>query len=225
MHTESAARSIGHLFESSKALALSFQNGLENEDEIGRIIGKDRVLAGLTLRAASILGPGVVSSNTMASPALIGDLQGASARSQRLAESFTAPGLPTHASQSIIHEKCDERGRQSAARRYLCHPRAEEGGVAGNFGGDRRRQRQGDCLVESEAHEMFLAVGHGDERGAPTNKSSMCQDILNRRPTEVQSIYGKVIKLGDKHGINTPMLQAFLAMVKGLESHYVRLTA
>ena len=206
MHTESAARSIGHLFESSKALALSFQNGLENEDEIGRIIGKDRVLAGLTLRAASILGPGV-------------------ARSQRLAESFTAPGLPTHASQSIIHEKCDERGRQSAARRYLCHPRAEEGGVAGNFGGDRRRQRQGDCLVESEAHEMFLAVGHGDERGAPTNKSSMCQDILNRRPTEVQSIYGKVIKLGDKHGINTPMLQAFLAMVKGLESHYVRLTA
>ena len=57
--------------------------------------------------------------------------------------------------------------------------------------------------------------------GTGDNKSSLCEDVLNRRPTEVEFIYGSVIALGREHGVATPTLETLHAIVKGLESHYL----
>ncbi|MGI9501154.1 MAG: ketopantoate reductase family protein, partial [Geminicoccaceae bacterium] len=52
------------------------------------------------------------------------------------------------------------------------------------------------------------------------NKSSLCVDLLNRRPTEVDVIYGSVIDRGRQLGVPTPTLNALASIVKGLESRY-----
>jgi 2-dehydropantoate 2-reductase len=48
----------------------------------------------------------------------------------------------------------------------------------------------------------------------------MCRDILARRPSELDAIYGSVIRLGEVHGVPTPTLQTLAAMVRGIESRY-----
>ena len=57
--------------------------------------------------------------------------------------------------------------------------------------------------------------------GTGDNKSSMCVDLLNRRPTELDFIYGKVIRLGEEKGIRTPTLKTLHALFKVAESKYL----
>ena len=54
--------------------------------------------------------------------------------------------------------------------------------------------------------------------GTGDNKSSLCVDLLNRRPTEVDFIYGTVITMGHESGVKTPTLETLASIVKGLEA-------
>jgi ketopantoate reductase len=49
----------------------------------------------------------------------------------------------------------------------------------------------------------------------------MCRDILARRPSEVDAIYGNVIQRGKKYKVPTPTLDVLAAAIRGIESHYV----
>ncbi len=58
--------------------------------------------------------------------------------------------------------------------------------------------------------------------GTGDNKSSLCVDLQNQRPTEVDFIYGSVISKGRETGVPTPTLNTLAAIVKGLESRYMQ---
>ena len=97
---ETAARSVRHLFD-GPTVAISFQNGLGNEETLGRIIGEPHMLAGLTAQGAIIESAGVVR-NFGDLPTYIGELTGGnSERVRAIADAFTRHGLPTHASDDI----------------------------------------------------------------------------------------------------------------------------
>ena len=91
------------------------------------------------------------------------------------------------------------------------------------------------CLqAMEEAFEVALASGILLDRdavlsgmelisqpgGTGDNKSSLCVDILNHRPTEVDSIYGGVIQFAEEKGIETPILKVLHALVKGVEENF-----
>ena len=48
----------------------------------------------------------------------------------------------------------------------------------------------------------------------------MCTDVLNRRKSEVDFIYGPIVRLGQEHGVPTPVIETLVAAVKGMESHF-----
>ena len=54
----------------------------------------------------------------------------------------------------------------------------------------------------------------------PEGKTSMLQDVDAKRKTEVEMLAGKVIELGEKHGIPTPVNRAFLRMIQVIEQGY-----
>jgi 2-dehydropantoate 2-reductase len=75
------------------------------------------------------------------------------------------------------------------------------------------------CGIEIDAverREIFDALT--DPAGAGTNTTSMYRDLAAGRATEVDSIYGTVIRLGEGHRIPTPTLETLAAIVKGLEA-------
>ena len=72
---------------------------------------------------------------------------------------------------------------------------------------------------EAVLHGMELISKSG---GTGDNKSSLCVDLLNHRQTEVDSIYGEVIKLAEEKRISTPTLKVLHALVKGVEINFTR---
>ncbi len=54
---------------------------------------------------------------------------------------------------------------------------------------------------------------------SPDGKTSMLQDIEAGRPTEVESFAGKVVALGQAHGLPTPVNQTVLRIIRVLEQH------
>lgn len=55
---------------------------------------------------------------------------------------------------------------------------------------------------------------------SPKGMPSMRQDLLNGRKTEVDLFAGTVVKLGEKHGIPTPVNQALLEEILELEKNF-----
>jgi len=227
--TRAAAQAAAHL-AAAGAVAISFQNGLGNEEEIAAVWGADNVLGGLTTMAATLEAPGVVRDFSRV-PSYIGEFpQGSSERAQGIAAQFTDAGLETHASANIATD---------IWKKLLGNISMSALSGATNLSSAVMLQipeLKSICLrALDEALEVAQAVGVELEReaavagmqaisqpgGTGDNKSSLCVDLLNQRPTEVEFIYGSVIAYGREHGVATPTLDALRAIVKGLESHYL----
>jgi 2-dehydropantoate 2-reductase len=57
----------------------------------------------------------------------------------------------------------------------------------------------------------------------PDGKTSMLQDVENRRMTEVDYFAGTVIKFGKKAGVPTPWNDRIYLLIKGIEGNYKKL--
>ena len=228
--TRDASRSIRHLLHEN-SVCISFQNGLGNEEVIAEEVGADKVLGGLTAMAGLLLGPGRIRDFSRV-PSYIGEMHGGtSERVASIAEKLTFSGLETHTSEDIFHEiwkKLLGNISMSAVSgltnltsatimsipelKPVCLQAMEEAfkvAVASGISLDREAVLRGMELISQSG-------GTGD------NKSSLCVDLLNHRETEVDSIYGGVIKLAEEKGIRTPTLKVLHALVKGVEQNFTR---
>ena len=230
MHTIEAVQAARGLF-GPDTVAISFQNGLGNEENIGSTIGIERVLGGLTAQGAMVIRPGVVH-NYSDLPSYIGELEGGlSARAERIAEAFTAAGLETHASGEL---------RKMMWKKYLANVALSAASGSTNLNSQQMMAipelkavcigameeaalvaaAEGILLTDTEKQEILAPLISPEGTGA--SKSSLCTDLLKERPTEIDTIAGAVVRLGREHGIATPINQTLVAVVKGKESHYLR---
>ena len=224
----SAARDAG-LFDGD-TVAISFQNGLGNEETIAGVIGAGRVLGGVTAQGASIEGPGCIHSYADL-PSQIGEMSGGvSDRVRAIADAFSKHGLETVASADIRHDiwkKLMVNVGVSAMSgitnltigeavaipelKAMCYGAVAEAVPVA--------RADGVGLTPAESRNVLdLVIGPG---GTGNNRSSLCVDILNHRPTEVDVINGAVVSRGTRHGIETPINANLVALVKGIESHYL----
>ena len=231
--TRAAAKSVRHLADGG-AVAVSFQNGLGNEEVMAEELGADRVLGGNTAMAGMLLAPGRIRDFSRV-PSYLGEMGGGlSERAEKIAAAFTQAGLETHASAGVV---------QTIWRKLLGNvAMSAVSGVTDLTGAQALRVpalRETALRALREAHAVATALGvrldladaiRGMEAittpgGTGDGKSSLCVDLLNRRPTEVDFIYGTVIARADAHGIPVPTLKTLASLVKGLESKYMGGTA
>ena len=214
-----------------RTVAISFQNGLGNEELIGGIVGHERVLGGLTAQGATRIGPGVVH-NFGDLPTYIGEMRGgSSARAERIARAFTAAGLPTHASADIRRDMWKKLlgnvglSPTSAITNLsqvelMSVPELREVVLAAVDEAAAVGAAEGVELDLEEARSVLLKLVDTSGGGTGHAKSSACNDILNRRRTEVDWINGSIVRLGEKHGVPTPVNRTLVGAVKGLEKHF-----
>ena len=79
---------------------------------------------------------------------------------------------------------------------------------------------EGVELDVEEARSVLLKLVEPSGGGTGQARSSACVDILNHRRTEVDWINGSIVRLGEKHGIPTPVNRTLVGAVKGLEKHF-----
>lgn len=228
---EAAARNVKHLFK-GKTVAVTFQNGLGNEETLGRILGDENVIGGLTAQAGLIEAPGVVR-NFGDLPTTIGEMKGGiSDRTVAIAKAFTQHGLPTKASAEIKRDKWKKLlgnvalGAISAVTDFRSFeimrvPELKEIVFRTVDEAAAVAKAEGIALDVEEAREVLMKLVDTSGGGTGTSKSSMREDIIRRRPTEIDTIHGAVARLARKHAIPTPTIDAMVALVKGLQSQYL----
>ena len=228
-YTKEAVRRVLHLLRDD-SVAISFQNGLGNEENIGEVVGMERVLGGVTAQGAAVEGPGAVR-NFGNLPTHVGEMGGGiSERAQRIAAALDRAGLQTTAVPDI---------RQAIWKKLLANIAISPTSAITNmtikqvFAVPELRETAFEALDEAvevaraEGVELNAAETREviDQIAGPTgtgdNKSSLCVDIINRRPCEIDVISGAVVQLGRKHDIPTPVNKTLVAAVKALESHYL----
>ena len=226
-----AAASVQHLFsENTDTVAISFQNGLGNEEELAEYFGMDRVLGGLTAQGANVEAPGIIRNHADL-PSYIGEMAGGvSDRTRHIASVLSAGGLPTEPSKNI---------QQDIWRKLMANIAISAvSGITGLNIGQIFNQHLADdvsyaaldeAIVVANAAGVNLGVEETKEilgkiagpGGTPDNKSSLRVDIENERPSEIDYINGAVVKLGKKHKVPVPVNETLVTLVHGLQAQYL----
>ena len=69
-----------------------------------------------------------------------------------------------------------------------------------------------ETLIDHAARPE-VAYGH---------KASMLQDVEARRQTEVDYLNGGIVRFGREHGVATPLNEAVVALIKGMEHSWIQ---
>ena len=206
---------------------LSLQNGVGHEDILARHVGRERVLVGRSYVGGSPLGPGHVIAGYLGKDTHIGELDGrVSERVQRIAAVFNAAGLQTMVSQNILGTVWDKLLINVATGAITAltglsygplyrQPQLQALGVAAVEEAMAVARAQG--IVLSITDPLFAWTKAGAGLGEDF-KTSMLQSIEKGSVTEIDYVNGAVVRLGERHGVATPVNRTLLALMQGLES-------
>lgn len=215
--TESAARSVASLV-GPKTGVISFQNGVQKDDVLREVLGKQAVIGGVSYIAATIGEPGLIRHSGKMQKLVFGEYDGSTTeRVERLRDACAAGGIDHELSVQIrqtIWEKfvflVGLSGTTSTARVPI-------GPIRSN---DRSRAFLRDVMDEvvqvARAEGVPLSADFADNRLAfcdglpPTMTSSMHNDLERGGRLEVSWLSGDVVARGARLGRPTPCNRAIL---------------
>ena len=205
---------------------MSLQNGLGHEDILAEAVGSSRVLAGKTYVGGVLLGPGRIVAGTRGKRTIIGELDGSIGRRvTAIADEFERAELPTTVSDNIVGTMWDKLLINVATG-------ALSGITELPYGGLYAVPEVEACAVAAVAEAMAVARAAGvklsinDPRdawimaaeGLPAEfRTSMLQSLDKGTPTEIDFINGSVVRWGARCNVPTPVNQALVAGIKGIE--------
>jgi 2-dehydropantoate 2-reductase len=223
MQTEAAIAATAHAF--ADGCACSVQNGIGNEETIAEHV--ERVIRGTTFPAGRIVEPGHVQWDVKGDTT-IGPFEPQPApmeEIERLADTCTRAGMPTTAVP-------DARGPQwrklifnastnpVGALTGLTHGRVCEDPTLRSLVSqlvDEGKAVAAAQGIELDADPEQLIDHAARPDVAYDHKASMLQDVEARRQTEIDYLNGGIARFGREHGVPTPMNDAIVALVKGVE--------
>ena len=222
IHTREAISETAHIFDNASAV-VSVQNGVGNEEIIAEHVRY--VIRGTTFPAGHPVGPGHIGYD-IKGDTWIGPFEPTGTPMSKVEE---LAGLMTRAGMNTI-ALADARGAQwmklifNASTNPVGALTLLHHGAAARFGPTGELFE--DLIAEGEAVARKLGIKlHGDPRelvrkgaSAPgKHKASMLQDVLLKRPTEVDFMNGAIVRWGAKVGTPTPLNKALWQLIKGLE--------
>jgi 2-dehydropantoate 2-reductase len=222
IHTKTAIAQVAHAFDENSAVC-SVQNGVGNEEILAEYV--KCVIRGTTFPAGHPIAPGHIGF----------DIKG---------DTWIGPFEPTNTPYGKVEELAgfisrsgmntiplpDARGAQwtklifNAATNPVGALTLLHHGAAARF--TPTGQLFNDLIAEGETVAAKLGIKlHGDPRqlvqkGATApgkHRASMLQDVLAKRPTEVDFMNGAIAQWGEKVGVSTPLNRALWQLMKGLE--------
>ena len=204
---------------------VSWQNGIDTELELAKILGKTDVMRAVVNYGCGLAGPGHVKIPFHHPPHYIQELDPQSRDSAvAIADALTQSGLQTEHTDNII-SMVWRKSVMNACMNPVC---AVTGLTMSRAMNDPIVYQIVDALVKeciqvARANEIDLGwdfYPHAMEYmgNAGDHKPSMLMDIEAGRRTEIDFINGKFVEYGTRTAMRTPYNHTLSALVKGLES-------
>lgn len=223
--TKAAIGAAAGCFGSSSSVC-SVQNGLGNEEIIASYV--ERVIRGTTFPAGHVVSPGVIEMDT-GGDTWIGPFEerpAPMAEVERLSQLLNRAGISTVAlldargaqwSKLIFNAATNPIGALThLSHGQLCEVREVRRLVTALVSESEAVARALGITLESDPEDMIyhaakVAYGH---------QASMLQDIHARRRTEIDALNGGIAAFGVKAGMPTPVNDAIVALIKGIEHSF-----
>ena len=217
--TKTAVESNAAVF-GPNTVALTLQNGLGNIEQISSVIGAERVIAGTTAHGATMLSPGKIR-HAGKGKTIIGELGGhESDRIRKMAAVLEDAGMETVISGNVLGLVWDKLLANVGINALT--------GITKLHNGQLLDYPEIEELLEKAVSEGVavarakgIRLGFDDPvahtkdlcRATAANKSSMLQDILNGRQTEIDRMNGAIVREGKALGIETPVNLALTNLI------------
>lgn len=200
-------------------IILVLQNGLGNEEIVKMIVaGRPKVLRGITKMAAEFSKPGRIRFWQGDSTIESDD------ESHEIVGIFNASGLKSTVSKHMDVEVWIKLVVNCVVNPLTAILRVRNCKILGETLKTVRHGVVRECLevaaAEGIALPRNLAETIDKEAAGYTNFSSMYQDVTKGKRTEIDFLNGKIVELGKKHGIRTPVNETLVSLVKFLEGEH-----
>ena len=208
-------------------VVVTLQNGIGNYDEIAKVIPEEQICIGNTAFGSTGMGPGHVK-HTGTGATNLGSLKASKDKVQKVADALTAAGFEVCVMENVmevIWHKMFANVAINAITALLDVQNAftKENQYAYEFAGKLVDEaiavaNATGCNLDHDTefnHAFEVAIATG------TNRSSMLQDVTNKKETEIKIINGAVSTMGKQAGIPTPYNDAIVALIKAKQSIYL----
>ena len=221
--TRLATESIAHLINPECPL-LCVQTGLGNIEIIEQVVSWENILGGITFMSGTALG-GAKIRYGRSGKTYIGELDGSrSARILRIASVFEESGIVTEVVEQIVGRLWCKVIVFSAINPLTSILQVPNGCLTGKMEsvslmkrlldeGRMVAEAKGINLVYNNLYELLFDACIN----SAGNLSSMLQDILNEKPTEVDAQNGAICQYAKECGLEVPTHQTMVELVKLLE--------
>ena len=226
-HLQQVLDDLAEVFKPGMKI-ISTQNGLGTEDVIADRFGVDSAFRMSLNYGVASKGPGHVAAAFFNKPNYLGCLSDENRQiGLRIAQMLTDGGLDTAFVDDIklyVWRKMILKCSLSA----ICA--VTDRGIKEVFDFPPTREILDACFRESVAVAKASGCDLGDDAiekamaymaAMGSHKDSMCQDIANKRPTEIDFLGGKVVEYGRAFGVPTPFFVALTNLVKSIEDSYL----
>jgi 2-dehydropantoate 2-reductase len=200
---------------------LSLQNGVDRVEALDAILGAGAALGGAAYVFAAIEAPGVIV-HRFAGRIVFGEMDGRpSERATRLRDALAAAGVPVELSPDVRRVLWEKYLLISAQAGMTALSRAPVGVLRDTPESWRMYRR---IVEELAALARATGVGLGGDAVetvmrqaaavAPEATSSLHHDLTQGRRLELEALHGHAVRLGERHGVPTPMVFAVYAALK-----------
>ncbi len=212
-------------------VAIPLLNGLDSEDELGNVIGLDRVVGGVAMMAAGHVAPGRLYLRAGGMMSIAPVVHAQEKMVERLAAEL-GKVFPCNVDKSLPHMLWQKLLWNAPFNAVCALTRLRAGQVLELEELVEMVTRAMQEVVEvAKTEDVLLGESSIDAMLNVTQalfadtEPSMLQDVLAGRPTEADALQGAIVQRGRLHGIPTPVHQTLLALLHGLQESYSEPTA
>jgi 2-dehydropantoate 2-reductase len=201
---------------------VSLQNGIDAADRIGKVVGMEHMLGGVTWLSAAIEAPGVIGQYSQFRRIALGEFSGETTTRLKAAyDALQATGATVEISDAIL--------KVLWTKFVFIAPVMAMGSLTRVTFGEYRNVPEARAVLTEAINEVAaVAKAKGVtldkdvvdttlafiDSSAPGIKPSMQRDVESGKPSELEAMIGAVIRLGVEHNVPTPVMKFTYAMLK-----------
>jgi len=204
-------------------LVLCLQNGLGTEGEAAEILGKSRILRGVTSEGALLAAPGIVYHTGRGETIIGAPFTSLPSKVEEIVELFNEAGFDTRTSDFIegdvwtkvlVNAGINPIGAITRLKNgeILKHPQLVEAMKVLVKEGVQVANKCKISFTENPVNKTIHVAKMTAE-----NKNSMLQDLEKGKRTEIDYINGAIVRYGAMVGVDTPANLTVTAIIKALE--------
>lgn len=207
------------------SVVISVQNGIENEEILSKVVGKDRVFGATAFIGTHVESPGIVVHQA-AGLLEIGELSGkVTERVERIVNFFKSNGIEARVSKNINYALWKKLLWNVSFNPYSVMTRATVSQMLKvSETKEVLRNLMEEATLVAKAYGVELKTKTIDDYLNPSEdlmdyKTSMLVDFERGKPLEIEGITGALIRKARDKGIDIPYNKCVYATVKLLEKY------